>query len=344
MIRLVEVAEFNWLKCPIDRNRELLANYFSSAEFEVVALSNQSCFPEHIIPIHTGQSKVKKIISYLKLALTKGDVLHTRAWPECIPILFLWKMRNPKGKQVLTIHGLPNTKLTHLSGMLLAKLATKVTVVSKITQHEVKKYYDVDSIIIYNGVDTEKFRPSIKNNKRLKILYVGRLESYKNPDYVLQLALKFPECDFYLYGEGSMKQDLIGKSSISTNVFIEGAVPFEKIPSVYPSSDIFLFPTIREGFAMMLEAGASGLPIVCFNATSMPEFVDHGINGYLANDENEMEDYLRILIEDIEKRNLFSKNIRRKAERFDWHKIAEQYQDLYLGLFTKKSQLNVQIV
>ena len=336
MIRLVEVAEFNWLTCPIDRNREIMATHFSPSEFEIIALSNQQTFPKNINTIYTTSGKLRKIISYLKLAFTKGDILHTRAWPECILIFLLWKIRNPKGKHVLTIHGLPIKRISYLSGMLLAKLADEVTVVSKVTQQEVKKAYGVKSLVIYNGIDSKKFTPFDHKNESLRVLYVGRLEPHKNPQYIVELSQKFPECDFYLYGDGSMKLDLDKISGSNKNIYIEGTVPFEKMPEIYSSADVFLFPTINEGFAnVMLEAAASGLPIVCFDATSMPEFVEHGKNGYLARNLEEMASYLGKLISDENTRDKLSRGAREQSLMFDWEMIAKQYAEIYKKLCTK---------
>lgn len=336
MLTIIEVAEFNWLNCPIDRNRELIAEHLSSSEFRIVALSEKEKSKNTITTIPTSPRKLHKLKSYLKLAFTKGDILHTRAWPECILIYLLWKIRNPKGKHVLTIHGLPIVQPSYTAGMVLSKLADKITVVSKITQNEVKEAYNVDSVVIYNGIDSKKFKPIMHENKRLKILYVGRLEPHKNPDYLLKYAQKFPECDFLLYGKGSMENQLVQESTDIDNVYIKGAVPFSKIQEIYSSADIFLFPTVSEGFAnVMLEAASSGLPIVCFNATSMPEFIEHGKNGYLADNDEEMEEYLSILIKSDDKRHLFAQSIRKKAEDFDWKKIADQYKEMYLELIDK---------
>lgn len=334
MIKLINIGEFNdGITCPIDRIYKTVALRLDPTKFRVIAMSNHSDFPEHIQIIDTQRGKINKIKSYLKISFTEADIIHTRGWPESIIITKLWRMKNPQGKVVFTLYGMPElkNKLRYAVARRLAHTADVVTAVSGTTKKEAKDAFGVDCKVIYDGVDTKILHPQEHDNERAKILYVGTLVARKNPQYVVKLAREFPECDFIIHGRGAFESMLEKESKDLENIVLDTSIiPYEELGKLYAKFDIFLFPSIHEGFAnVVLEAAASGLPIVCFNATSLPEFVEHGKNGMLANDYNEMKDNLQYLIEDETERKKMSRNAREKALEFDWDIIARQYADLY---------------
>ena len=276
-----------------------------------------------------------KLLCYLShFSSVPPSILNTISMPQHV----VFRQFRRKDAHVHTFHGVPIMSWSaYLSGKILSKNADVVISVSKYCARLVKYCYNVDSRIIYNGVDTKFFAPQDHYNNRLRILFVGRYRRIKRPWYVIKLAKEFPQCDFVLYGLdyplGPMLRDL---SRNLTNVKINSFLPHEEMRDVYTNSDLFLDPSVFEGFSLaMLEAAASGLPLLCSNAASFPEFVEHGTEGLLFNNYKEARESLSYLIEDENMRKVFSRNARRKAMAFDWSVAAEYYSSLYTELSQK---------
>jgi glycosyltransferase involved in cell wall biosynthesis len=337
MIKILEIANFDIDISPVDRNRRIISSFMDKKKFEVSNI--------------TGKNKIE---AEKKLLLKKFDVIHTRSWPICIPLFIAVKMRNINIKQLYSVHGLPDNKYCYKAGKILSKMADVVHCVSKITADQVKKEYGVDSIVIYNGIDTKKYKPIEHNNKRVKIIYVGSYTQRKKPQYVLELARQFPQYDFLMYGshfDTALFKIISSEAKNLGNLIVEKQIPREMLIQQIQKSDIFLFPTLHEGFAnVLLEATVVGAPVIAFNVSSIPEFIEHGENGLLLDvkftkgsiddlqslkfsevelDLEDMKKQLQYLAENEDVRRQMSKNARRIAEKFDWRIIAKQYEKTY---------------
>lgn len=283
-------------------------------------------------PVKSLATVGKAILLLPKILSIPPGILHTIADPPLLPLRWIRRMSDFKGKHIVTIHGVPfNKRQNYIVGKLLCKDADVVTSVSKHTAQDVKRYYNVDSRVIYGGVDTKFFEPKAHHNDRLKILFVGRFRKIKRPWYVINLAKETPQCDFYLFGNpwplGPVLEEM---SSGLRNVFIKGFTPYKRLKEIYRCSDIFLFPSVYEGCPLaVLEAMSSGLPIICSNDSSLPEIVEHNKEGLLFNNYKEAKENLSCLIKDDNMRKALSKKAREKALEFDWDNIAKQYSDLY---------------
>jgi len=333
MIRIFEYAKFPDT-CVIDRNRYEVAKRLSSKNFAVCAFGNRSSEvrpPDHINLIHPTNriDTISQVFSF------DPNIIHTRAWPRCLIMRYLIRLRNPKCKHILTLYSVPFTFLSTSEGLykwgkFLAMDADVVRVVSKNTAQIVERQYNVDSIVIHDGIDTRVFEPRKHCNERLQILFIGRYVEFKHPHYVVKLAKYFPRCDFVLYGSGDLRNSLVAGASKLKNVEVNSPVPHERLPSIYANSDIFLFPSVIEGWStVVLEALACGLPVVCFNTSSLPELVQHGKSGLLANNFREMREHLEYLTENEEARREFSRNARSRALEFDWDLIAQKWAKLF---------------
>jgi glycosyltransferase involved in cell wall biosynthesis len=163
--------------------------------------------------------------------------------------------------------------------------------------------------VIPMGVDMEKFKPieaGVRRNDSIRVLMVGRLVKEKG---ILELAKKISGVEVKIIG---------------------GGVPYSEMPKIYQEADIFVHPVIgnktwQEQFGMVLvEAMASGLPIITTESGSIPEVI--GKAGIISN--NIIFD-LELLIKNKNLRMQLGKIARERAERlYDRNLIAAQYDRL----------------
>lgn len=138
--------------------------------------------------------------------------------------------------------------------------------------------------VVPNGVDTDTYYPGTSSiefeNWENILLYVGPLLERKGLKYLIQampgIIKEHPNTGVILVGGGENKR--LSKQAKHLNVHehvqFEGFVPENDLPSYYRAADVFVFPSLLEGFGMVLiEAMTSGLPVVSTNTTAIPEVV-----------------------------------------------------------------------
>ncbi len=116
-----------------------------------------------------------------------------------------------------------------------------------------------------------------------------------------------------------------GESLASGDILFTGFVPNADLPMLYAAADLFVFPSLYEGFGIpILEAMASGIPVVCSNTSSMPEVAGDAALFFAPQNADEMVLAMLRVIRDPD----FKKEMVRKgldwARQFSWKKTAEQ--------------------
>lgn len=328
----------------IDRVFISIATRLDPLKFQVFFFSKprnceyQSSIMKPTALFQTEHTRYVMAKAFIKLARTDIDVMLTRMDLRSAFLIPWIKTTHLRVKNVSRFAGphWRDHKKYYYGVNFFTHVADVVVVNSIHSKNWLEKIYRVSSIVIYNGVDTDLFRPKEHHNNRLRILYVGRFSRMKNSLCVARMAKMFPQCDFVMVGDGPLKSTLLSVAKKLKNLYVMNYVPHTKLASIYNLSDIFLFPSLSEGFSnVLLEAAASGLPIVGFNLSSLPESVDHGVSGFLSNNEDEMHEYLTLLIEDEKLRKTFSQNTRRRALRFGWDTHAKQYAKLFETILLK---------
>jgi len=188
--------------------------------------------------------------------------------------------------------------------------------------------------VIPSGIETDKFkikkkyflRKKFKLEKTDKILlFVGRLGKEKSIDFLLyvfaEVLKKYSGVHFVVVGNGPQKgylENLAKKLKIEQNVHFFGGVEYKKMPLVYNDADIFIFASTTETQGLVvLEAMASGLPIVAVDDSAIEETITDKVNGILVGkDVNEFADAVLKLVRDKTKRKMLGKNARKKAVSF----------------------------
>ena len=207
---------------------------------------------------------------------------------------------------------------------------------------------------IYNGVDQIRFRPSLEgaqdvfpaeflpSGPAVVLGSVGRLAEVKDQASLVHalhlLVSSRPELSdklrLVLVGDGPLLGDLerqIAEYGIGELVWLAG--DRKNVAQLLQAMDIFVLPSLAEGVSnTILEAMATGLPVVATDTGGNPELVEHGVNGYLlpVQDPQALADTLLKLIDAPDERVRMGENGLEKVRKtFDWDHTVAAYLAVY---------------
>jgi glycosyltransferase involved in cell wall biosynthesis len=249
-------------------------------------------------------------------------------------------------KHTLKTRPTPNHVITDFGSMLMerysAKKADAVVVVSQENKRDIMAQYGIPQNkvrVIHNGINPDRFKASELDGNR--IIYVGRLHERKGVDRLLmsfKKVLDEMKAELVIVGSGEMEghlKELARKLDIEESVRFCGFVDDEDIPGLYASSSLFVMPSYYEGFGIvLLEAMASGLPVVATATGGAPELVENEKNGFLATHENMHKSIISLLQDRALMRNCGSNNRKKAIGNFSWDAIAERTIEVYSELLT----------
>ena len=191
---------------------------------------------------------------------------------------------------------------------------------------------------IHNGVDIEAFANGSRfDHPRPYILGLGNLMPHKGFDVLLRAyaLLERPSVDLIIAGTGREQSKLVSLANqlgIASRVRFTGQIEGKQKVDLYRSSELFICPSRREPFAnVILEAMASGLPIVAADVGGNRELVCHGEHGFLfpAGDEAALAATLSQALADPAALARFRQATARRIRDFEWSVIAQEYLRLY---------------
>jgi glycosyltransferase involved in cell wall biosynthesis len=248
-----------------------------------------------------------------------------------------------------------------LQGLLFAFLrwfhnATAVTLAPSQATRRRLLADGVERVEIWSrGVDGRAFHPGHRDpalrrslglgDDDVLLTYVGRLASEKNLTALLsafaQLRREAPGL------AGRVKLALVGAGPLAAalqlaqhpNVVLAGEQHGQALSRWYASGDVFAFPSCSETFGnVVLEAQASGLPVVGFDTQGVNERVAHGADGFLAPMGGSLAEPLRRLCADVALRRRFGRAARARAEAQDWKPIFDKLEQCYLRLAARHEE------
>ena len=166
--------------------------------------------------------------------------------------------------------------------------------------------------VVPNGIDTQAFYPRPRGEesvvliqpfsfRRPYVLYASRIESpIKNHIKLIEAFGIFKERTKYphrlvLAGADSRGAEKVKEAAAASphrnDIFFTGHFPTTSLPELYSGADIVVVPSMYEGFGMgVLEAMASGVPVACARAASLPETAEHAALYFDPTDAEDMAD------------------------------------------------------
>ncbi|MGZ6347090.1 MAG: glycosyltransferase family 4 protein [Anaerolineales bacterium] len=203
--------------------------------------------------------------------------------------------------------------------------------------HDLASEFDstIDIPIIPNGVDLDKFSMPVRNWSPPRILSVGRVVYQKGFDLAMRglAGLKDLEWEWSIAGDGPQMTTLHAMADefgLRERVHFLGWQNADQIKDQYAAANVFLFPSRHEGMPnVVLEAMASGLPVVATRIAGSEELVSDGETGALVPAENveSLRESLKPLLVKAKLRERMGRAARLRVERsFNWMRVAEGYQ------------------
>lgn len=192
------------------------------------------------------------------------------------------------------------------------------------------------------GVDANKFHPRLADaamRNRLSdghpddhlLLYVGRLAPEKQVDQIKAVLERVPGTRLAIVGGGALEQDL-RKHFCGLPVTFVGHLVGDELARAYASADVFVFPSAFESFGLvLLEALASGLPVVSSKVGGAPHVISEGRSGYLfeVNDVDGMVNGIRQVLRDPATLPAMRLAARQDAELHSWSHIMDELVHCY---------------
>ncbi len=281
--------------------------------------------------------------------LTQFDIVHS---PDFVP---MFPLRKGNAKIVTTAHDFQfalepeinpfSNNLSDIKGMLFQKVilpaSLKTTLasdylisVSTMTRDDaVKLGYERKRIFVVNhGVDERFINKPIR--KRSKGFVVGTMSiggPRKNlPFSIRAIKMLGKDVRFEMWGNLTFDDPEFEYAKASSNMKFMGFAPDDKIVDIYDNFDVFLFPSLYEGFGIpLIEAQARGLPVVIYKKGKIPEETRRYC--LEAKDEEHMADIIRKI-----KENGYNEKDRKKAmayaRSFTWDKTADETLKAYMKM------------
>ena len=200
--------------------------------------------------------------------------------------------------------------------------------------------------VFYPGLDREKLvklPPSSEDINERKILCVANYIARKGALYLIDAFARIPENEFTLHLVGRADKEFsyyqkilnrVKELGIEKIVFHDGQ-DRENIKYLYSTSDIFVLPSLKETFGIVLiEAMHYKLPIITTNVSAMPDLVKDGQNGLLVPPQNSeaLANALKKLMTEPELRQRMGERGYRISQSFDWDKTSFLFLNLLKSL------------
>lgn len=202
----------------------------------------------------------------------------------------------------------------------------------------------VDCQAYHPHYDKEMVRKRYEISEKFILTYVGRLAPEKDLKTLMKIADTLPpeineQIHWLIVGDGPLLSEL--NRNVSRNVTFSGYLKGVELAEVYSASDLFVFPSPTETFGnVVLEAFASGTPVIGANAGGVKNIISTGVTGYLCEPGNAADFIKRIhhLLNNDSLRVQMARNARNYALTQKWDQIFEDVIHQYSSVLNKPAK------
>lgn len=216
--------------------------------------------------------------------------------------------------------------------------------------------HGIDNVDIFSrGIDAKAFSPEYRNiefrkkydiDNKIVLSFVGRVAAEKDMDILIEsyknVKNKYSQkVALIITGGGPYLETC--KKELPKDTIFTGFKKGKELSEIYASSDIFVFPSSTETFGnVVLEAMASGLPVIGADAGGVSEIISDGVNGIKFKQRNvlELTNSIFRLIENENLRNKLGENGRKTGLNRSWDKVFDKLVDNYCEIIGNKKYKN----
>ncbi|HEX7042271.1 MAG TPA: glycosyltransferase [Patescibacteria group bacterium] len=199
----------------------------------------------------------------------------------------------------------------------------KFIAISNEVKMRIKKYYNQESSVIYPGIDIKNFafKNSGKSDYFLVVSRISKFTSYKRVDLAIRAATKL-NLPLVVVGQGNTKslKKIAGKS-----VKFTGKVSDSELFDYYANCRALIFPGLEDFGLAMVEAQASGKPVIAYRGGGALEIVKEGITGEFFDDQN-VESLVEVL-KNFHEHDYNNHICRENAKRFSKENFEKNIKD-----------------
>jgi glycosyltransferase involved in cell wall biosynthesis len=279
----------------------------------------------------------------------KFDILHAHWIPMGFPTLLA--ARATQKPFILTVHGsdlYPGGFLKPFYRYILLKANRVVCVSRALKEKVVEMVGDSRRILdVPNGVKFQNFESlRYEEEDELKepiLLWVGRMIEEKGLIILLKgmknIVREFPKASLTLVGDGDLRNLLEEKTrsmGLMNHVHFAGEQPHHEIPRYLKASTLFILPSLKEGFGVvLLEAMSAEVAVVASRVGGISDIVLHERTGLLVppEDSDALADAVILLLKNgIERKKMGREGRKRVLEHYTWEKVVQRMEEVYKSL------------
>ena len=356
-------------RIPEDRYRHVIISFHDYTDFR-----NRIKNPNvevHVLHKHPGKDlrlywKLWRLFQHLK-----PDIVHTRnlaTLESQLPALLAGVPYRIHGEHGRDIHDLDGTSRKYqLLRRLFRPLIHRYIALSLDLKRYLQDRIGVPECKIFhicNGVDTERFTPASAQTRSVlpgdfsaadKVVLgtVGRMEAVKDQitlvNAFVRLVQEYPggreRLRLVMVGDGALRgaaESILEQAGLEQIAWLPGER--DDVPELLSAMDVFVLPSLAEGISnTILEAMASGLPVVATDVGGNYELVDQGTTGFLVPraDPVALAAAIRSYVDDPDLRRRHGENARKRCENeFSIETMVQRYRDIYDELLNTGMELS----
>ena len=298
-------------------------------------------FQPDVIHLQTAETLALAIMRYAR----KYDVplVSTgHAYPDNITAQF--KMLKPKLIKKSADAVLRTYMASFLKHAEYATMPTEMAIDDLVPQN--RRRFKVTVEALSNGVDLSCFKPGRATKEVLekyglskdvsRVLYVGRVDPEKSIDKVIEAFSRVSvPAELVIVGDGTARASLeeqVEELGLTEKVKFLGKVMLPELAELYKTGTVFATASKTETQGIVLiEAAATGLPIVAVDAGAVEELCQDGVNGVLCRPDaaSEMTEGMQRILGDKELQKKFSKGSLEIAKKHDLRRTLKRFEEIY---------------
>ncbi len=309
-----------------------------------------------IIPLLYSQFNLaRKLIKKNKIKIIH---VHWMIPQGLIAVMLKLCIRKIDIKIIISVHGSDmhyfNDRISLKLKRFILSYVDELTTVSNDLKEKAKRLGYKKRIHVYPmGVDTVMFSPD-KRNVSLKkkhsingpfLLFIGRLSPEKGVDKLIhamaEIVKIYSDSKLLIIGDGILKGELktlCELLKLQDHILFTGNLSHNELPAYYATANIFIGPSIHEGFGLTFaEAASCGCLIISSDLSSIGDIIIQNKTGFSINTEDPQAICDKVL--DVLRNKDNYRHIKKQAREhvmrnFDWHIVASKYMDLMQNIIT----------